>query len=126
MHASRTAEDSIIVGRGLGHTDVFFGPLTELNRHVGRLYRLGHDATPHELDRIAQRWSPWRAWVQVYFRAVRTRPGHLQAVRSGYKLIAQAWPQEGHQSPQGIADRIDRFRGDEVVGHTKVSIKPGP
>jgi len=70
---------AIIVGRGLGHTDVLFGPVTELNRHVGRLYRLGHDATPDELGQIAQGWSPWRAWVQVYFRAVSTRPGYLQA-----------------------------------------------
>jgi len=64
---------AIIVGRSLGHTDVLFRTITELNRHVGRLYRLGHDATPDELSQIAQGWSPWRAWVQVYFRAVTTR-----------------------------------------------------
>lgn len=64
---------AIIVGRGLGHTDALFGPLTELNDRVGELYRLGHPASPDELHDIASVWSPWRAWTQVYFRAVTPR-----------------------------------------------------
>jgi DNA-3-methyladenine glycosylase II len=64
---------AIIVGRGLGHTDVRFGPITELHARVGALYRLGHDADPPELAGVAEAWSPWRSWVQVYFRAVSDR-----------------------------------------------------
>lgn len=62
-----------IVGRGLGHTDVRFGPITELNERVSVLYQLGHDVSPQELANIAHAWSPWRARVQVHFRAVTDR-----------------------------------------------------
>lgn len=64
---------AVIVVRSLGHTDVMFGTLTELNEKVGRLYDLGHPATPAELGRIADGWSPWRTWSQLYVRAVSDR-----------------------------------------------------
>ena len=64
---------AIIVGRSLGHPDALFGPLTELNERVGELYQLGHPASPPELSDVAATWAPWRAWTQVYFRAVAPR-----------------------------------------------------
>lgn len=64
---------AIIVVRGLGHTDVMAGVVTELNDRVGQLYGLGHPATPDELDRISAAWSPWRTWAQVHIRAVGPR-----------------------------------------------------
>ncbi|MBC8093928.1 MAG: DNA-3-methyladenine glycosylase 2 family protein [Pseudonocardia sp.] len=65
---------AIIVTRALGHTDYLAGPITELNTRVGELYDLGHPATPDELERIAQAWSPWRTWSQLYIRSVSPRP----------------------------------------------------
>lgn len=65
---------AIIVARALGHTDVLLGPITELNALVGRLYALGHDATPAELDHISQDWSPWRTWTQLLIRST-SSPG---------------------------------------------------
>jgi DNA-3-methyladenine glycosylase II len=64
---------AIIVVRALGHTDFMAGTITELNTTVGRLYDLGHPATPDELDRISKAWSPWRTWSQLYVRSVSPR-----------------------------------------------------
>ncbi len=64
---------AIVVVRALGHTDYLAGPVTELNTLVGDLYRLGHPATPEELDAIAQPWTPWRTWSQLYIRSVSPR-----------------------------------------------------
>ncbi|GAB3996274.1 DNA-3-methyladenine glycosylase family protein [Nocardioides marmoraquaticus] len=64
---------AIIVVRSLGHTDYLASPVTELNRLVGKLYHLGHDATPDELERIADNWSPWRTWSQLYIRSAAER-----------------------------------------------------
>lgn len=49
------------------------GTLTELNTTVGRLYDLGHPATPDELAEISLAWSPWRTWSQLYIRSVSPR-----------------------------------------------------
>lgn len=73
LHGIGPFSSAIVVGRGLGHTDALFGPLTELNDRVGELYHLGHVATQTELSTIASSWAPWRAWTQVYFRAVAPR-----------------------------------------------------
>lgn len=64
---------AIIVVRSLGHTDFMTGTITELNNVVGELYRLGHPATPGELDDISRAWSPWRTWSQLYLRSVGPR-----------------------------------------------------
>jgi DNA-3-methyladenine glycosylase II len=70
---------AIIVVRALGHTDYLAGTITELNTTVGRLYDLGHPATPDELDGISTAWSPWRTWCQLYVRSV--APGELISSR---------------------------------------------
>ena len=64
---------AIVVARALGHTDHLAGPITELNTTVGRLYGLGHPATPDELAEIAGPWSPWRTWCQLHVRSVTPR-----------------------------------------------------
>ena len=64
---------AIVVVRALGHTDYVAGTLKELNEGVGRLYGLGHPATPDELDEISRPWSPWRNWSQLYIRSVGPR-----------------------------------------------------
>jgi DNA-3-methyladenine glycosylase II len=64
---------AIIVERALGHTDYMAGTITELNTTVGRLYDLGHPATPDELDEIATAWTPWRTWSQLFVRSVGPR-----------------------------------------------------
>ncbi|WP_250009293.1 DNA-3-methyladenine glycosylase [Actinoplanes sp. M2I2] len=96
---------AIIVGRGLGHTDVLFGPITELNQRAGALYQLGHDASPQELANIAKAWSPWRSWVQVYFRAVTDRlpPRH--------RLLGEHTSQDERKpptQPSALAGRVTR------------------
>lgn len=64
---------AIIVVRSLGHTDYMAGTITELNTLVGQLYDIGQPATPEELERISQLWSPWRTWSQLYIRSVSPR-----------------------------------------------------
>jgi DNA-3-methyladenine glycosylase II len=60
---------SLIVLRALGFPDV---PVTEeplALELMGRLYGLGHPATPADVERIGVPWRPWRTWTTVLLRA---------------------------------------------------------
>lgn len=70
---------AIVVARALGHKDFMAGTVTELNTTVGRLYDLGHAATPDELADISRVWSPWRTWSQLHIRSVSPRLPSLPA-----------------------------------------------
>ncbi len=58
----------LIMIRGMGDPDVF--PLTEksLHRAMAAAYDLGDEPELEALERIADRWRPFRSWVGLLFR----------------------------------------------------------
>lgn len=63
----------LILLRATGATDRLRGDEPILRSVIGRLYDLGGPATPAEVTRIAEGWSPWRTWVAVLARAAGPR-----------------------------------------------------
>jgi DNA-3-methyladenine glycosylase II len=64
---------SLIVIRSTGLTDVLPESEPRALALAGRLYDLGHDATPDELRALAERWRPFRTWAVVLLRAAGPR-----------------------------------------------------
>jgi DNA-3-methyladenine glycosylase II len=64
---------ALIVIRATGHTDVLPENEPMALALAGRLYGLGHDATPEEMRRIAEQWRPFRTWSTVLLRAAGPR-----------------------------------------------------
>lgn len=68
---------ALIVIRALGHTDVLPTNEPKALSLAGKLYGLGHDATPGEMERITLQWRPFRTWATVLLRAAGPRlDGH--------------------------------------------------
>jgi DNA-3-methyladenine glycosylase II len=64
---------SLIVIRATGHTDVLPENEPQALALAGRLYGLGHDASPTEMREIAEKWRPFRTWATVLLRAAGPR-----------------------------------------------------
>jgi DNA-3-methyladenine glycosylase II len=64
---------ALIVIRATGHTDVLPDNEPRALALAGKLYGLGHDATPEEMRTIAERWRPFRTWATVLLRAAGPR-----------------------------------------------------
>jgi DNA-3-methyladenine glycosylase II len=64
---------ALIVIRATGHTDVLPENEPQGLALAGRLYGLGHDASPAEMRQIAQSWRPFRTWAAVLVRAAGPR-----------------------------------------------------
>lgn len=64
---------ALIVIRATGHTDVLPENEPKALGLAGRLYGLGHDATPEEMRGIAEQWRPYRTWATVLLRAAGPR-----------------------------------------------------
>jgi len=64
---------ALIVIRATGHTDVLLENEPKALALAGRLYGLGHDASPAEMRDIAERWRPFRTWATVLLRAAGPR-----------------------------------------------------
>ncbi|HZS93566.1 MAG TPA: DNA-3-methyladenine glycosylase 2 family protein [Chloroflexota bacterium] len=64
---------SLIVIRSLGHTDVLPENEPHALAEAGRLYNLGHNATPDEFRAMAENWRPFRTWATVLLRAAGQR-----------------------------------------------------
>lgn len=63
------AADLILI-RGAQHPDVFPTHERRLHEELVRAYEL-RDPTPDELERIADRWRPYRSWVSLLLRTRR-------------------------------------------------------
>ncbi|MBV9282712.1 MAG: DNA-3-methyladenine glycosylase 2 family protein [Chloroflexi bacterium] len=61
--------------RATGHADVLPENEPQALALAGRLYGLGHDASPVEMREIAERWRPFRTWATVLLRAASSRIG---------------------------------------------------
>jgi DNA-3-methyladenine glycosylase II len=64
---------ALTVIRATGHTDVLPENEPRALALAGRLYGLGHVATPDEMRAIAERWRPFRTWATVLLRAAGPR-----------------------------------------------------
>ncbi|PZR97854.1 MAG: Fe-S cluster assembly protein HesB [Chloroflexi bacterium] len=64
---------SLVVIRGLGHADVLPENEPKAPALAGKLYGLGHDATPAEMHELGERWRPFRTWAVVLLRAAGNR-----------------------------------------------------
>jgi len=64
---------ALIVIRATGHADVLPENEPQALELAGRLYGLGHDASPAEMREIAERWRPFRTWATVLLRAAGPR-----------------------------------------------------
>jgi len=64
---------ALIVIRATGQTDVLPEDEPKARALAGRLYGLGHDASPAELRAIAEHWRPFRTWATVLLRAAGPR-----------------------------------------------------
>lgn len=64
---------SLIVIRATGHADVLPENEPQALALAGRLYGLGHDASPAEMRQIAENWRPFRTWATVLLRAAGPR-----------------------------------------------------
>ncbi len=64
---------ALIVIRATGHTDVLPEDEPKALALAGRLYGLGHAASPAEMREIAERWRPFRTWATVLLRAAGPR-----------------------------------------------------
>jgi len=64
---------ALIVIRALGHADVLPENEPQALALAGRLYGLGHDASPTEMREIAEPWRPFRTWATVLLRAAGPR-----------------------------------------------------
>lgn len=64
---------ALIVIRATGHADVLPENEPRALALAGRLYGLGHDATPEEMREIAELWRPFRTWGTVLLRAAGPR-----------------------------------------------------
>jgi len=64
---------ALIVIRAAGHTDVLPENEPKALALAGRLYGLGHDASPAEMREIAEQWRPFRTWATVLLRAAGPR-----------------------------------------------------
>jgi DNA-3-methyladenine glycosylase II len=64
---------ALIVIRSTGHADVLPENEPRGLALAGRLYGLGHDASPEEMRVIAERWRPFRTWATVLLRAAGPR-----------------------------------------------------
>lgn len=58
----------LVLLRGVGDPDAF--PRTErrLHRAMTAAYHLGHDTDLDVLERVADRWRPYRSWVGLLLR----------------------------------------------------------
>lgn len=63
----------LIIIRATGHTDVLPENEPRALALAGRLYGLGHDASPEEMREIAEKWRPFRTWGTVLLRAAGPR-----------------------------------------------------
>jgi DNA-3-methyladenine glycosylase II len=64
---------ALIVIRATGHSDVLPENEPQVLAMAGRLYGLGHDASPEEMRAIAENWRPFRTWATVLLRAAGPR-----------------------------------------------------
>jgi DNA-3-methyladenine glycosylase II len=64
---------ALIVIRATGHSDVLPENEPQAPAMAGRLYGLGHDASPEEMQAIAENWRPFRTWATVLLRAAGPR-----------------------------------------------------
>jgi DNA-3-methyladenine glycosylase II len=64
---------ALIVIRATGHTDVLPENEPQALAMAGRLYGLGHDASPAEMCEIAENWRPFRTWATLLLRAAGPR-----------------------------------------------------
>lgn len=64
---------ALVVIRGTGHADVLPENEPQALALAGKLYGLGHDATPEELRALGERWRPFRTWAVVLLRAAGPR-----------------------------------------------------
>lgn len=63
----------LIVVRATGYTDVLPENEPQARALAGRLYGLGHEASPEEMRAIAEQWRPFRTWATVLLRAAGPR-----------------------------------------------------
>lgn len=64
---------SLIVIRSLGLTDVLSTEESHSRDAIRELYGLDHTPDDAELERIAEKWRPFRTWASVMLRAVGSR-----------------------------------------------------
>jgi DNA-3-methyladenine glycosylase II len=64
---------SLILIRATGHADILPENEPKALAMAGKLYGLGHAATPEEMRELAERWRPFRTWAVVLLRAAGDR-----------------------------------------------------
>ncbi|MCU1685102.1 MAG: DNA-3-methyladenine glycosylase [Amycolatopsis sp.] len=65
----------LILIRGAGHPDVFPRDERRLHAEIEHAYGL-KDATPAQLEQIAEGWRPFRSWMALLLRSDRERRTH--------------------------------------------------
>jgi DNA-3-methyladenine glycosylase II len=63
----------LILLRSTGATDILTLAEPHLPAYVAHFYGLSHPASPHELERIAEAWRPFRTWTSVLIRVAGDR-----------------------------------------------------
>jgi len=70
----------LILLRSTGATDILTLAEPHLPAYVAHFYGLPRPAQPHELERIAERWRPFRTWASVLIRVAGDR-AHIAGAR---------------------------------------------